>query len=107
MRIAGVTATLAATAVLAGGCNATTSPDTSSVPSPYVSENPDSSTTLDYPISRKNYYPVDGRWEFCFDEPSGSWVCIPVSADDYQRYDVGDRITLRQDVGKLAVISSQ
>jgi hypothetical protein len=40
--------------------------------------------------------PERERSEFCFDQTSGSWTCVPVSSEDYQRYEVGDRIQLGQ-----------
>lgn len=112
------TVPVALLAALLAGCDpaVTASPGPADgPPAPYVSEHPDLSTTLDHPITRKNHYPPGvwspdtpehERWEFCFDQPDGGWSCIPVSAEDYQRYTVGDRITLRQEAGKLAVIGS-
>jgi hypothetical protein len=112
------TVPVAILAVLLAACDptATASPGPAGgPPAPYVSNHPDLSVTLDHPITRKNHYPPGTwskdspeheRWEFCFDETSGSWSCIPVTAEDYQRYNIGDRVTLRQEAGQLAVIGS-
>lgn len=83
-------------------------------PAPFVVENADRSVTVDHSIGRKNQYPADAwpsdsprhrRFEFCFDLSSGASMCIPVTAADYQRYQIGERIRLHQQVGQLAVIT--
>lgn len=101
--------------LLTAGCNPAAPPTGSTEPGPYVSEHPDRSVTLDHPVTSKTHYPPNPpgdlspghkRWEFCFDPTDSGWMCIPVSAEDYRRHEVGDRVLLRQEVGKVAVIAS-
>src|SRR5262249_21119307 len=91
------TAVLAAVLLAAGGPAAWTgsgneaaSPGASGSSGPFV-------VNFDPPIGRKYHYPPGSafsgeRWEFCFDFPDGSWTCVPVRAEDYHRYSVGDRV---------------
>ncbi|MFC4066762.1 hypothetical protein [Actinoplanes subglobosus] len=83
-------------------------------PAPFVVTNADGTASVDHPLTRKNHYPPGvwspqspwhQRWEFCFDQAGGGWTCLPVSSTDYQRYRVGDRVRLHQQVGRLAVIT--
>ncbi len=82
-------------------------------PAPSVSEDADGTTYINETIWKKNYSPLGSwagqtapRWEFCFEFTNGDWTCVPVSATDYKRFNVGDRIVLHQHVGELADIDS-
>jgi hypothetical protein len=82
-------------------------------PAPHVTEELDGTASIDSWITDKNHYPAKAlsadqdRWEFCFDSADGGWTCLPVSAADYARFAPGDRVQVRQQVGKIAVVSSR
>lgn len=77
-------------------------------PAPYATQDFAGNARIDHPLSWKNYYPVEvlghERWEFCFDPDTSGSICVPVSVSDYDRFDVGDRVVIRQPIGRLSVI---
>ena len=105
-------AAIAAAALLSGCTPEAARPIGAEGPASYVSEAPDGTASIDSWITEKNHYPAGSvgdqdRWEFCFDSADGGWTCLPVSAEDFARFDAGDRVQVRQRVGDIAVVASR
>lgn len=104
-------AVAAAGLVGVAGCSASAPSATPTrAPAPYLSKY-EHGITIDHPITCKNRYPDAGRldfgtvgWKFCFDHAGEGWVRVPVSSTDYEYFDIGDRVRLRQETGQFAVI---